>query len=155
MEPQERAPQQVPPQAPELTLQGVQVPPPLLESERAFAAEPIDSLWASATEAHILQEIAALAARPMFTLRVACRSTMCRLQVVEPDKARSDTRVTANGAPESVAALVSSMQELVTRSGLEARGAMSVPDQVGSRVLVAYFAREGIDAGVRDLTEAR
>jgi len=154
-QPQDPVREKVPPQPPELTLQGIQLLPPLVESESAFAAEPIDPLWASQTEAHILREIAALTARPMFTLQVECRSTICRLQVVEPDKAPPDTRVTSNGVPEGVAALAGSIRELVTRSGLESRGAMSVPNRFGSRVLVAYFARETRDAGEDALTEAR
>lgn len=154
-QPQDPEREQVPPQPPELTLQGIQLPPPLLESESAFAAEPFDPLWASQTEAHILREIAALTARPMFTLQVQCRSTICRLQVVEPDNAPPDTRATGNDVPESVAAFASSMRELVTRSGLESRGAMSVPNRFGSRVLVAYFAREAPDAAANASTEAR
>lgn len=153
-QPQDTVREQAPPQPPELTLQGIQLPPPLLESESAFAVEPIDPLWASQTEAHILREIAALTARPMFTLQVECRSTICRLQVVEPDKAPPDARATGNGVPESVAAFASSMRELVTRSGLESRGAMSVPNRFGSRVLVAYFAREAPDAAANASTEA-
>lgn len=147
--------QSAPPQPSELALQGIQLPPPLLEAESTFAAEPIDPLWASQTEAHILREIAALSPRPMFTLQVECRSTICRLQVVEPDSAPLDRRMRGDGMPESVAALVGSTQELVVRSGLESRGAMSVHNRSGSRVLVAYFARETPDADVNASIEPR
>jgi hypothetical protein len=148
-------PDRVAPQPPELALQGVQLPPPLLQAESAVAAERVDRLWASQTEARILREIAVLAARPMFTLQVECRSTICRLQVVEPDNAPPDARATGNGLPENVAAFASSMRELVARSGLESRGAMSVPNEFGSRVLVAYFAREAPDAAADASTEGR
>jgi hypothetical protein len=149
-QPQEFERRPDPPQPPELMLQGVQLPPPLLDAETAFAAEPIDPPWASKTEAHILQEIAVLADRPMSTLQVQCRTTICRLQVVEPDQPRSEAREIGDGLPASVTASVSWMQEMFKRSGLESRGAMSVPNRFGSRVLVAYFARGAPDADAND-----
>jgi hypothetical protein len=152
--------EQVSRRASDLTLQGVELPPPLLDSERTFVAEPVDPLWASTTEARILGEIATLPGRSMFTLQVECRSTICRLQVAEPDKALLDTQVPetrapSNGVPAGVVALGNSIRELVARSGVEARGAMSVPDRSGTRVLVAYFAREARAADGNAGTEAR
>jgi hypothetical protein len=154
-EPKEPVGEQASSRPSELTLQGVQLPPPLLDAERTFAAEPIDPRWASTAEARILGEIATLPGRSMLALQVECRSTLCRLQVVEPDKPLLDTRGPSTGIPADVVALGNSIRELVSRSGLESRGAMSVPDPSGTRVLVAYFAREAPPADGNARTEAR
>jgi hypothetical protein len=140
--PNEPVAERASPQPSELTLQGVELPPPLLDSERTFAAEAIDPRWAPTTEARILREIATLPGRSMLGLQVECRSTICRLQVVEPGQPLPETTGPSTGIPAEVVALGTSIRELVSRSGLETRGAMSVPDRSGTRVLVAYFARE-------------
>lgn len=134
--------QRVTPSLAELMLPDGQLPPPLSDAQATFAAEPADPAWAPAAEARILSEIAAATGRPMVTLQVECRSTVCRLQVVErdlapPGSARSDD----SGVPQAVTAMASSTRHFLSRIGLEPRGAMSIPDASGSRVLLAYFGR--------------
>jgi hypothetical protein len=56
-------------------------PLPLIEGERAFAAEPVDRTWAPATEASIYARLAEIPGLKLTDLQVECRSTMCRLQM--------------------------------------------------------------------------
>lgn len=139
---QQLAPERVTPSLAELMLPDGRLPPPLSEAQETFAAEPVDPVWAPEAEARILSEIATATGRPMVTLQAECRSTVCRLQVVERDLAPlGSARSDANGIPQAVTAMASSTRDLLSGIGLEPRGAMSIPDASGSRVLLAYFGR--------------
>jgi len=66
--------------------------PPLemVANEQAFAAESVDPRWATAAEANILGKIAQVSGLTVTDLQVECRTTMCRLQIVEPRRSTPD-----------------------------------------------------------------
>ena len=92
------------------------------EQERAFAAESVDSRWATTTETEILGSISRLANLQLITLRVDCKTSTCRLQLAE----RAGHR------------------DFIARSGIEARWILSRVDQHGTRISVACVARNEI-----------
>jgi hypothetical protein len=63
------------------------IPPQLAEGERSFAAEPIDTAWAPGAEARLLAVFAEMPGLKLIDLQAECRSTMCRLQLMQPPAA--------------------------------------------------------------------
>jgi hypothetical protein len=96
----------------------------LNEQESSFAAESVDSRWASATEADILGAISRITGLKLITLQVDCRTTMCRLQLAE-----------RAGRPD-----------LIEQSGLRARWMLSRIDEHGTRISVVYVGRDEVAA---------
>ena len=101
--------------------------PQIAESERAFAAEPIDASWAAGAEADVLGKVAQMNGLKLLDLRVECRSTMCRLQMAQPG-GQDNTR----------------FQDVLGAIGLEPQWAMSLAGRTGSLNTVAYLWREGL-----------
>jgi hypothetical protein len=106
--------------------------PGVVEGEREFAAEPVDSTWAPGAEAGLLAKFAAMPGLKLVDLQVECRSTMCRLQVTQPAGPR------AQGAPPPFSILRDDI-------GLTPRWMMSVMASPGSPTSksIAYLWREG------------
>jgi hypothetical protein len=102
--------------------------PELLETERQFAAESVDPLWSQRMEGHILGEISQLTGLELVGLQVECKTTLCRLQLVEPDLAKASSPY-------------KSFPELVATFGLETRWVMSVVDRYGTPTSLAYLGR--------------
>jgi hypothetical protein len=107
--------------------------PELLATERALAAEGVDSSWSTATEASILGKIAQVTGLALVSLRVECRTTLCRLQLASPELASADR-------PNS------SFPDLVNSFGLKPLWVMSVVDRNGTPISLAYLER-GTAAG--------
>lgn len=103
-------------------------PPELREAEQAFAAEPVDPQWSTATEASILGKIAQINGLSVVDLNVECRTTKCRLQMVQP-------RVITPGAPGNP------FFDLVDTVGLKPLWVISVFNPSGGLTSVAYFTR--------------
>jgi hypothetical protein len=61
-------------------------PPELLGTERAFAAESVDPLWSTAAESGVLGRIAEIPGLALVSINVECRTTLCFLQFVTPQK---------------------------------------------------------------------
>ena len=104
------------------------VPPQVAEGEREFAAEPVDAAWAPGAEADMLAKFAQMSGLRLIDLQVECRSTMCRLQLMQP------------GTPDGSRQPFSLLRDSV---GLEPRWAMVVPGPGGSMKSVAYLWRPG------------
>jgi hypothetical protein len=104
-------------------------PPELVQGERQFAAESVDTTWASGAEADILAKFAQMSGLALTSLQVECRSTMCRLQVASP--------ISPNPASPPFNILVDSLD-------LEPRWMMAVVDASGTLRSVAYLWREGL-----------
>jgi hypothetical protein len=143
---------QVPPTPIAQALEDLQLPPmpELLEAERAFAAERADSLWADATEGYILGEIARTTGLQLVTLQVECRTSMCRLHLVERQSQDAEPRIlfpSVRGAPARNAQL-GPFVNLVAGLDLDPRWVASVVDGNGTPTSLAYLARRG-SAGTR------
>ncbi|HEX7237652.1 MAG TPA: hypothetical protein VF405_11865 [Gammaproteobacteria bacterium] len=105
-------------------------PAPLVEGERAFAAEPIDRAWAPGAEADILSAFAQMPGLKLIDLQVECRSTMCRLQLMQPSGAQG-------GALP--------FKDLLDSVGLEARWMMTIKEAGNAPIKsAAYLWREGL-----------
>jgi hypothetical protein len=103
------------------------IDPGLASIEKAFAAEAVDSLWAPGMEGNILGQLAQADLR-LVTMQVECRTSMCRVQLIEPPSKPRDP-----GA----------FQDLVRDIGLELWRVNGFVDQNGTRTLVAHLARPG------------
>jgi hypothetical protein len=57
--------------------------PAFVAADGRFAAEAIDPLWAPRMEAEILDEFAQVGSARLVTLEVECRTTVCRIEVLE------------------------------------------------------------------------
>ena len=99
--------------------------PGLAGIELAFAAERVDPLWATGMEGHILGQLAQ-ANLQLVTMRVECRTSMCRIQLVEPPTKRPDP---------------GTFHELVRDLGLDVWRVNAFVDQNGTPSLVAHLAR--------------
>jgi len=66
--------------------------PNAAERDRMFRAEPVDREWAPGAEAELLRKLAEIPGLKVITMRVECRSTMCRLDVTLPAGAASAAR---------------------------------------------------------------
>ncbi len=62
-----------------------ETPPPsgMQNVDDAFAAEAVDPLWAPNREAEVLGEIARTPGLQVSTIQVECRTTACRVQIVQ------------------------------------------------------------------------
>ena len=92
--------------------------------EQAFAAERVDPLWATGMEGHILGQLAQ-ANLQLVTMQVECRTSMCRVQLVEGPSERTDP---------------GTFHDLVRDLGLDVWRVNSV-DQNGTPTLLAHLAR--------------
>ena len=108
--------------------------PGVVESERDFAAEPVDATWASGAEADLLARFAQMPGLTLTSLQVHCRSTMCRVEVVQPSGAPP-----VEGGPRPFSILRDSL-------GLEPRWMMAIGDRTNQMRSVAYLWREGFAA---------
>jgi len=105
------------------------------EIDSAFAAEPVDPLWAPAREAEMLGEIAQTTGLQVRTLQVECRTTKCRVQIAQsvpvPDRA-------SGFVPEAI------YYKLFDRLGYQGAARYPIvitPDGAGTATWVAYVAR--------------
>jgi hypothetical protein len=113
----------------------VPLPTGMQNVDSAFAAEPVDPLWATNREAEILGELAQTTGLQVRTIQVECRTTACRVQIAQsvpvPDR--------ANGfAPDA------NYYKLFDRLGYQgsARYPMAItPDGAGTATWVVYLAR--------------
>ena len=101
--------------------------PELTSIENAFAAERVDPLWATGMEGNILGQIAQ-ANLQLVTMQVECRTSMCRVQLMErPSK-----------SPDMAA-----FRDLVRGFGLDVWRMQNLGNQSGATTTVAYLARPG------------
>ena len=108
----------------------VDATPDILAGEIEFAAEPIDSTWASGAEAEVLGKFAQMPGLKLIDLQVECRSTMCRIELTQPNHGAPD------GSPLSFNILRDSL-------GLEPRWMMMVGSGSTALRSVGYFWRDG------------
>jgi hypothetical protein len=104
------------------------IEPGLASIEKAFAAEAVDPLWATGMEGQILGQLAQ-ANLQLVTMQVECRTSMCRIQLVE----------TASKRPDPAGAF----HDLVRDLGLDVWRVNRVVDHNGTPTLVAHLARRG------------
>ena len=114
--------------------------PEILETERLFAAEAVDQRWAPEAEAHVLGEIAQVTGLKLVTLRIECRTTLCRLHVGQQELQKGSGPIL----------------EIVARLGMKTRWVISVEDRNGVPTSLAYLERGsaapgGPAAGVDDI----
>jgi hypothetical protein len=93
---------------------------------KAFAAEPVDPFWATGMEGRILEQLAQAEGLQVVTMQVECRTSMCRVQLVE-------------FAPKQRG--VADFAELVRGFGLDVWRVNGVVDQSGTPTSVAYLGR--------------
>ena len=103
------------------------VDPGMAGIEQAFAAERVDPFWATEMEGHILGQLAQ-ANLQLVTMQVECRTSMCRIQLVEPPSKRPD---------------MNAFQDLVRGFGLDVWRMQGFGNQSGATTTVAYLARPG------------
>ena len=103
------------------------IDPGMASIEKAFAAEAVDPLWATGAERNILGQIAQ-ANLQLVTMQVECRTSMCRVQLVER----------ASKSPDMPA-----FQDLVRGFGLDVWRMLGSRNQSGATTKVAYLARPG------------
>jgi hypothetical protein len=104
------------------------IDPGLASIEKAFAAEAVDPLWASGMEGNILGHIAQAKGLQLVTMQVECRTSMCRVQLMEPPSKRPD---------------MNAFQDLVRGFGLDVWRMQGFGNQSGATTTVAYLARPG------------
>jgi len=104
------------------------IDPGLASIEKAFAAEAVDPLWASGMEGNVLSHIAQAKSLQLVTMQVECRTSMCRVQLVEPPSKRPD---------------MNAFQDLVRGFGLDVWRMQGFGNQNGATTTVAYLARPG------------
>ena len=146
---------QVPPTPIAEALEGLQLPPmpELIKAERAFAAERADPLWADATEGYILGEIARTTGLQLVTLQVECRTSMCRLHLVERGSQDAEPRIVFPSVRAAPARdpQTGAFANLVAGLDLDPRWVASVVDGKGTPTSLAYLARRGsADSGRGD-----
>lgn len=126
-------PQPSPPTPSTDALEELKLPPipELLETERAFAAEAVDPSWSREAEAHILGEIAQVTGLKLVTLRVECRTTLCRLHVAQQELQHGPGPIL----------------EIVARLGMKTRWVLSVVDRNGVPASLAYLERGRAEPG--------
>jgi hypothetical protein len=137
-------PQPSPPAPITEALEDLKLPPApeILETERAFAAEAVDPRWSAETEAHILGEIAQVTGLKLVTLRVECKTSLCRLHVAQQELKKGPSPIL----------------EIVARLGMKTRWVISVQDRNGVPTSLAYLERgsaapggptPGVDSEIR------
>jgi hypothetical protein len=99
--------------------------PELAGMEQAFAAERVDPLWATGMEGNILGEIAQ-ANLQLVTMQVECRTSMCRIQLMERPSKRAD---------------MAAFRDMVRGFGLDVWRMENLGKQSGATTTVAYLAR--------------
>jgi hypothetical protein len=104
--------------------------PQIVAGELEFAAEPIDATWASGAEAEVLAKFAQMPGLKLIDLQVQCRSTMCRIELTQPNDGALD------GSPLSFSILRDSL-------GLEPRWMMMIGSGSTALRSVGYFWRDG------------
>jgi hypothetical protein len=104
------------------------IDPGLASIDKAFAAEAVDPLWATAMEGNLLGQLAQ-ANLQVVTMQVECRTSMCRIQLVETPIKRPDPAGT--------------FHDLVRDLGLEVWRVNRVVDESGTAAFVAHLARLG------------
>jgi len=104
------------------------IEPGMAGIEQAFAAEPVDPLWAPGMEGNILGQLAQANGLRLVTLQVECRTSMCRVQLVEGLSKPTNMGV---------------FRDLVSGFGLDVWRMNGFVDQNGTRTLVAHLARPG------------
>jgi hypothetical protein len=102
--------------------------PELTSIEKAFAAEPVDPLWASGMEGNILGHIAQAKGLQLVTMQVECRTSMCRVHLMEPPSKSPD---------------MAAFRDLVRGFGLDVWRMQNLGNQSGATTTVAYLARPG------------
>jgi hypothetical protein len=103
------------------------IDPGLASIEKAFAAEAVDPLWAPGMERNILDQLAQAKGLQLVTMQVECRTSMCRVQLVEGPK-RMD---------------MPAFRDLVSAFGLDVWRMNGFVDQNGTQTKVAHLARPG------------
>ncbi len=103
------------------------IDPGLASIEKAYAAEAVDPLWASGMERNILDHLAQANLR-LVTMQVECRTSMCRVQLMEPPSKSPD---------------MNAFRDLVRGFGLDVWRMMYLGNQSGAATTVAYLARPG------------
>jgi hypothetical protein len=103
------------------------IDPGLAAIEKAFAAEAVDPLWATGAERNILDQIAQ-ANLQLVTMQVECRTSMCRVQLVEPPSKSAD---------------MAAFQDLVRGFGLDVWRMQGSRNQDGATTTLGYLARRG------------
>jgi hypothetical protein len=98
---------------------GMPTPPELLETERAFAAEPRDPDWSTAAESQILAKFAEIPGLKLASLDVECRQTLCRLQFVAPRTVPAGPPSAEELARVRAAPQVPGIADLVRATGLK------------------------------------
>ena len=101
------------------------IEPGMAGIEQAFAAERVDPLWATGMEGNILGQLAQ-ANLQLVTMQVECRTSMCRVQLIERP----------SNSPDMVA-----FRDLVRRFGLDVWRMENLGNQSGATTTVAYLAR--------------
>ncbi len=102
--------------------------PGLAGIEQAFVAERVDPLWATGMERTILDHLAQANGLEVATMQVECRTSMCRVQLIEPPS-----------KPWNPGAF----HDLVRDFGLDVWRVNRFADQNGTPTLVAHLARPG------------
>ena len=97
----------------------------MLATEQAFGVENVDAGWADGAEADILGRFAQRGGLKLIDLQVECRSTMCRLQMAQPDPQ-------GDSLP---------LPDFLRSMDLEPRFLMSIVDSYGNLKSVAYLPR--------------
>lgn len=105
-------------------------PPELIAGEHEFAAEPVDRTWAPGAEADMLARFAQIPGLKLIDLQVECRSTMCRLQLMQPSGIQGGSKP-FNLLLDSAAV------------DLEPRWMITMKDRTGPIRSVAYLWRQG------------
>ena len=145
-EPPVMLPHQVPATPITQALEDFQMPPmpELLEAERVFAGERVDPAWANAMEGHILGEIARTPALQLVTLQVECRTSMCRVQLVQQQSQGAEPGIvfpSVRPDPRTGSGRAASFGTFVSTLGLDPRWVASVVDRNGTPTSLAYLAR--------------
>ena len=104
------------------------IEPGMAGIEKAFAAEAVDPLWASGMEGNILGHLAQAKGLQLVTMQVECRTSMCRVQLVEPPSKRLD---------------MAGFRDLLGGFGLDVWRMQGFGNQPGATTTVAYLARAG------------
>ena len=104
------------------------IDPGLASIEKAFAAEAVDPLWASGMEGNILGHIAQANGLQLVTMQVECRTSMCRVHLMEPPSRSPD---------------MAAFRDLVRGFGLDVWRMQNLGNQSGATTTVAYLARPG------------
>jgi hypothetical protein len=104
------------------------IDPELTSIENAFAAEAVDPPWARGMEGNILGHIAQAEGLQLVTMQVECRTSMCRVQLMESPSKIPD---------------MAAFRDLVRGFGLDVWRMQNLGNQSGATTTVAYLARPG------------